>query len=77
MSENHENVVAALDTPSFVAYNQGIMLAQEVLVLDVLRRGRGVGLNLARIHRHFRHFLQHHRVIDRLCGILAPGERPV
>ena len=50
------------------------MLAQEVLILDVLR-GRGcVRLDLPGIHRHLGDLLQHHGVIHRLRRILAPGE---
>ena len=53
------------------------MLAHEVFVLNVLRRGLGIRRDLQRVKRHFRNLLQYHRMINRLGGILSPGERPV
>ena len=50
------------------------MLAQEVLVLDVLGRRRGVTLDLTGVDRHLADLLQHDRMIHGLGGILAPGE---
>ena len=50
------------------------MLAQEVLILDVLGCGSSVTLDLTGIHRHLGDFLQHHSVVHSLGRALTPGE---
>ena len=50
------------------------MLAQEMLVADVLGQRAGGGVERARHQRHFGQLLQHHGVVDGVRAVLAPGE---
>ena len=52
----------------------GAMLAQEVLILDILGSRSGIPLNLTGVHCHLGDFLQYHSVVHSLGRALAPGE---
>ena len=53
------------------------MLAVEMLFLDTIRRRLHLRIDKLGVARHLRHFLQHDRIVDCLCGILTPGKRSV
>ena len=50
------------------------MLAQVVLVQQLLLHGGQAGGEGHGVEGHERYFLQHHRVVHRLVGVLAPGK---
>ena len=53
------------------------MLAVEMLFLDTIRRRLHLRIDKLSVACHLRHFLQYDRIVDCLCGILAPGKRSV
>ena len=72
MSENKPSVFFRLTVVGVFA-----VLAEKMLVEQKVVGALDVGVNKLGKQRHFRHFLQYHRVFNRLLRVFAESERAV